>query len=151
MSERRSRPTRAHTHCSKPKPDSKTNGRSPVRALSTSVLRRGSARARLTPRRPHTYHTLLRKLLKPHGLPSTNGEFAKSAVAMGCGRARRQYKRQWILLRSEKRACSARPTRNFFTMSSSEEKSRFTCTVQVRNIMSSPMVPTLGMYSRMIL
>jgi hypothetical protein len=60
-------------------------------------------------------------------------------------------------------------------MSSSDEKSRFTwrvrtaapstpdmragaqarrqatCTVQVRNIMSSPMLPTLGMYSRMIL
>ena len=41
--------------------------------------------------------------------------------------------------------CSASDTRSFFTMSASEEKSRFTCTVQVRNIMSRPLVPTLSM------
>jgi hypothetical protein len=30
---------------------------------------------------------LLRKLAKPHGLPSTNGELAKRAVATGCATA----------------------------------------------------------------
>ena len=34
-----------------------------------------------------THHTLLRKLAKPHDLPSTNGELAKRAVAMGCTEA----------------------------------------------------------------
>ena len=34
--------------------------------------------------------------------------------------------------------CSAKPTRNFLTMSASDEKSRFTWTVQVRSIISSP-------------
>jgi hypothetical protein len=53
----------------------------------------------------------------PFGLPSVNGEFANSAVATGC---------------------SASETRSFFTMSASEEKSRFVCTVQVRYIMSRP-------------
>ena len=61
---------------------------------------------------------------KPFGLPSVNGELAKSAVAIGC---------------------SAMPTRSYFTMSASDEKSRFTCTVQVRNIMSRPRLPTFGM------
>ena len=41
--------------------------------------------------------------------------------------------------------CSARPMRNFSIMSRSLSKSRLTCTVQVRNIMSSPMLPTVGM------
>ena len=53
-----------------------------------------------------------------------NGELANSAVAIGC---------------------SASETRNFFTMSASEAKSRLTCTVQVRSIMSRPSLPTLGM------
>ena len=57
------------------------------------------------------------------GLPSTKGEFANSAVAIGC---------------------SARLTRNLRTMSASDAKSRFTCTVQVRSIMSSPRLPDLG-------
>ena len=61
---------------------------------------------------------------KPLGLPSVNGELANSAVATGC---------------------SASDTRSFFTMSASEEKSRFACTVQVRYIMSRPSVPTFGM------
>ena len=61
---------------------------------------------------------------KPLGLPSVNGELAKSAVATGC---------------------SASETRSFFTMSASEEKSRFVCTVQVRYIMSRPYLPTFGM------
>ena len=60
----------------------------------------------------------------PLGLPSVNGELANSAVATGC---------------------SASVTRNFFTMSDSEEKSWFVCTVQVRYIMSRPCDPTLGM------
>ena len=54
---------------------------------------------------------------KPLGLPSVNGELANIAVAIGC---------------------SASPTRSFFTMSASEEKSRFACTVEVRYIMSRP-------------
>ena len=58
--------------------------------------------------------------MKPFGLPSVNGELANSAVAIGC---------------------SARLARNFFTMSASELKSRFTCTVQVRSIMSRPSLP----------
>jgi hypothetical protein len=58
------------------------------------------------------------------GLPSRKGELAKSAVATGC---------------------NASDTRSFFTMSASDAKSRFTCTVQVRNIMSRPIVPTLSM------
>ncbi|MDF2999529.1 MAG: hypothetical protein K0R27_5166, partial [Xanthobacteraceae bacterium] len=65
-----------------------------------------------------------RKERKPLGLPSVKGELANSAVAAGC---------------------RARPTRSFCTMSASEEKSRFTCTVQVRYIMSRPCVPTFGM------
>ena len=60
---------------------------------------------------------------KPLGLPSVKGELANSAVAIGC---------------------SARLTRNFFTMSASDAKSRFTCTVQVRSIMSRPRLPLLG-------
>jgi hypothetical protein len=52
------------------------------------------------------------------------GESAKSAVAIGC---------------------SASETRNFFTMSASLAKSRLTCTVQVRVIMSRPRSPRLGM------
>ena len=56
--------------------------------------------------------------------PSKKGELAKSAVAKGC---------------------SARPTRNFFTMSASEAKSRFTCTVQVRYIICVPWLPTSRM------
>jgi len=60
----------------------------------------------------------------PFGLPSVNGELAKSAVATGC---------------------KASVTLSFFTMSASEEKSRLACTVQVRYIMSSPCRPTLGM------
>ena len=54
---------------------------------------------------------------KPFGCPSVNGELANSAVATGC---------------------SASDTRSFRTMSASSAKSRFTCTVQVRNIMSRP-------------
>ena len=60
----------------------------------------------------------------PFGLPSVKGELANSAVATG-----------W----------SASETRNFFTMSASEAKSRLACTVQVRSIMSRPRPPTLGM------
>ncbi len=59
-----------------------------------------------------------------------NGELANSAVAIGC---------------------RASEVRNFATMSASTQKSRLACTVQVRNIMSRPSPPTLGMYSRMIL
>ena len=66
---------------------------------------------------------------KPFGLPSVNGELAKIAVATGC---------------------SASDTRSFFTMSASDEKSRFVCTVQVRYIMSRPYLPTFGMYSVMM-
>src|SRR3546814_2211028 len=62
----------------------------------------------------------LRELRKPFGMPSVKGELAKSAVATGC---------------------NARLTRNFFTMSDSEAKSRFTCTVQVLSIMSRPSLP----------
>ena len=65
-----------------------------------------------------------RKDWKPFGLPSVKGELAKSAVATG-----------W----------SASPTRNFSTMSRSSLKSKFTCTVAVRNIMSSPRRPRVGM------
>ena len=61
---------------------------------------------------------------KPFGLPSVKGELANSAVAIGC---------------------SARPTRILRTMSASLEKSRFTCTVAVRYIMSRPREPTFGM------
>ena len=60
----------------------------------------------------------------PFGLPSQKGELAKSAVATGC---------------------SARATRSFCTMSASEAKSRFTCTVQVRYIIAVPSVPTRPM------
>ena len=61
---------------------------------------------------------------KPLGLPSVKGELANSAVATGC---------------------SASATRSFLTMSASDEKSRFACTVQVRYIMSRPSEPTFGM------
>jgi hypothetical protein len=61
---------------------------------------------------------------KPFGLPSVKGELANKAVATGC---------------------SASETRSFLTMSASDEKSRFDCTVQVRYIMSRPRVPTFGM------
>ena len=54
---------------------------------------------------------------KPFGLPSVNGELANSAVATGC---------------------NATDTKSFLTMSASDEKSRFTCTVQVRYIISRP-------------
>ena len=60
---------------------------------------------------------------KPFGLPSRNGELANRAVATGC---------------------SARPTRSFLTMSASDEKSRFTCTVQERYIIDVPSVPTFS-------
>ncbi len=63
-----------------------------------------------------------RQDLWPFVLPSKNGELAKSAVATGC---------------------NASATRNFCTMSASEPKSRFTCTVRVRNIICVPWVPTL--------
>ncbi len=69
-------------------------------------------------------HTSERNDRKPFGFPSVNGELANSAVATG-----------W----------SASETRSFFTMSASDEKSRFVCTVQVRYIMSRPSVPTFGM------
>ncbi len=69
-------------------------------------------------------HICERNERKPFGLPSVNGELANSAVATGC---------------------SASDTRSFFTMSASEEKSRFACTVQVRYIMSRPKWPTFGM------
>ena len=71
-------------------------------------------------------HTRLRHDLWPLGLPSKNGEFANSAVATGC---------------------KASATRSFCTMSASDPKSRFTCTVQVRRIMTRPLVPTLVIYS----
>ncbi len=58
-----------------------------------------------------------------------NGELANSAVAIG-----------W----------SASPTRNLRTMSASEAKSRFTWTVQVRNIMSRPRDPVFAIAARMI-
>ena len=61
---------------------------------------------------------------QPLTRPSKNGEAAKSAVATGC---------------------SASPTRNFCTMSASEAKSRFTCTVQVRYIICVPWLPTCRM------
>ena len=69
-------------------------------------------------------HTSARVEIRPEGLPSRKGELANMAVATGC---------------------KANDTRNFFTMSASEAKSRFTCTVQVRYIMSRPLVPFLGM------
>ena len=69
-------------------------------------------------------HICERNDRKPFGLPSVNGELANSAVAIGC---------------------NATETRSFFTMSASDEKSRLVCTVQVRNIMSSPYLPTFGM------
>ena len=87
-------------------PGSKAKGSMPVR--SGSVSRQIS----------------LRKLRNPFGLPSVTGEFAQSAVTIGC---------------------SASDTRSFCTMSGSLAKSRFTCTVQVRYIMSRPSLPTLGM------
>jgi hypothetical protein len=65
-----------------------------------------------------------RRERKPLGRPSVKGELAKSAVASGC---------------------SAMPTRSLRTMSASDAKSRFTCTVAVRYIMSRPSEPTLGM------
>jgi hypothetical protein len=64
--------------------------------------------------------TRLRQDLWPLGLPSMKGELAKSAVATGC---------------------SASATRSFLTMSASDAKSRFTCTVQVRYIIVLPSVP----------
>mmetsp|Transcript_3010 Transcript_3010/g.12454 ORF Transcript_3010/g.12454 Transcript_3010/m.12454 type:complete len:294 (-) Transcript_3010:699-1580(-) len=71
-------------------------------------------------------HTRERRLLNPLGLPSQKGELAKSAVATGC---------------------SASDVRNLRIMSRSSEKSRFTWIVHVRNIMSNPFVPTVGMYA----
>ena len=41
--------------------------------------------------------------------------------------------------------CRASDTRNFFTMSASLAKSRFTWMVEVRYIMSRPRLPTMGM------
>jgi hypothetical protein len=70
-----------------------------------------------------------RRVRRPLSLPSAKGELAKRAVATGC---------------------SAREMRSFSTMSASVPKSRFTCTVQVRSIMSRPMAPTRGMYCRMM-
>ena len=46
--------------------------------------------------------------------------------------------------------CRASEVRNLCTMSCSELKSMLTWTVQVRDIMSWPMLPTLFMYSRMM-
>src|SRR5947199_7228589 len=66
-----------------------------------------------------------RKLRKPLGLPSVNGELANRAVATGC---------------------SATDTLSFLTMSASDEKSRLVCTVQVRYIISRPYLPTVGKY-----
>ena len=60
----------------------------------------------------------------PLSAPSVNGELANKAVATDC---------------------SATETRNFLTMSASLAKSRFTCTVAVRYIMSRPYWPTFGM------
>ena len=60
---------------------------------------------------------------KPLSLPSTKGELANSAVAIGC---------------------SARPTRSFLTMSASLEKSRLVCTVAERYIIEVPSVPTFS-------
>ena len=60
---------------------------------------------------------------RPLSLPSVNGELANKAAIAGC---------------------SARPTRIFDTMSCSLEKSRLAWTVDVRNIMSRPRVPTFG-------
>ena len=60
----------------------------------------------------------------PAGRPSKKGELAKSAVATGC---------------------NASATRSLATMSDSEAKSRFTCTVQVRYIIWVPCVPTRPM------
>ncbi len=63
---------------------------------------------------------------------------AEEAVRLAVGEGR-------LAKRAEASGCSARLTRSFFTMSASEAKSRFTCTVVVRNIMSSPLEPTFGM------
>jgi hypothetical protein len=52
------------------------------------------------------------------------GELAKMAVATGC---------------------QASETLSFLTMSASDAKSRFACTVEVRYIMSRPSLPTFGM------
>ncbi|MNL39222.1 hypothetical protein D3C87_1614870 [compost metagenome] len=57
-------------------------------------------------------------------MPSVNGEEANSAVAIDC---------------------SFIDTRILAAMSASEEKSRLTWIVQVRYIMSRPLVPTFGM------
>ena len=59
--------------------------------------------------------------LWPFTLPSKTGLDANSAVATGC---------------------KASDTRSFCTMSASDEKSRFTCTVDVRYIICVPWVPT---------
>ena len=64
------------------------------------------------------YQTLLNELATIDGVP---GELANSAVATGC---------------------NAIATRIFLTMSASLSKSRLTCTVQVRNIIDLPIVPT---------
>ncbi len=61
---------------------------------------------------------------KPLSLRSRKGEEANSAVESGC---------------------SASETLSLRTMSASLAKSRLTWTVQVRNIMSRPIVPTFGM------
>ena len=61
---------------------------------------------------------------KPFGLPSVKGELAKSAVIIGC---------------------TAKASRIFAIMSASEAKSILVCTVEVRNIISRPSLPTLGM------
>jgi hypothetical protein len=67
--------------------------------------------------------------MNPLGLPSLNGEPANSAVAIGC------------------KASEARSLR---TMSASDEKSRLTCTVHERSIISRPSAPLFGMYERMM-
>ena len=62
-----------------------------------------------------------RQDLCPFRPPSKNGDDANNAVATGC---------------------NASATRSFCTMSASDAKSRFTCTVQVRYIICVPCVPT---------
>ena len=59
----------------------------------------------------------------PVGSPFLNGELANKAVASGC---------------------SASAILSFSTISAGEPKSRLTCTVAVRYIISSPRVPRVG-------
>lgn len=89
-----------------------------------------------------TSHLL--KLKKPFGFPSLKGELANRAVAI-CKKMEKDYKFValfQVYIRSQRlriqfletngrifvslTGCRARPTRNFFTISSSESKSRLT-------------------------